>query len=49
MTSEFYDHYLENARDARKQRLLYVLNPRKIRACEYLVKQHVDRCDSITS
>lgn len=47
MTSEFYDQYLENQKDARTQRLLYVLNPAKVRACEYLVKLHVERGDKV--
>ena len=40
---------LVHSKDARKQRLLYVLNPSKVRSCEYLVKTHVDRGDKVAS
>jgi DNA excision repair protein ERCC-3 len=33
--------------DFRLCRLLYTLNPRKFRVCEYLVKYHADRGDKI--
>jgi hypothetical protein len=32
---------------SRLQRLLYTLNPRKFRSCEYLVKRHRERGDKI--
>ena len=45
MTPEFYREYL-NIR-ARKQMLLYVMNPNKFRACQYLVKHHEARNDKV--
>lgn len=47
MTAEFYEHYLKNNHSKRRQELLYILNPRKFRACEYLVKYHEKRGDKI--
>ena len=49
MTKEFFAEYLrlgESARD-RTQRLLYTLNPRKVRTCEWLVRYHMERNDKI--
>jgi DNA excision repair protein ERCC-3 len=46
MTKEFYDQYLRNPQ-IRKQQLLYIMNPRKFRTCEYLVKYHEQRGDKI--
>jgi DNA excision repair protein ERCC-3 len=49
MTKEFFRQYIECGlgSHSRTQKLLYILNPRKFRACEYLVKQHSDRGDKI--
>merc|ERR1711991_1181821 len=47
MTPEFYDAYLENRKDAKIQRSLYVLNPIKVRTCEFLIKYHKERGDKI--
>jgi DNA excision repair protein ERCC-3 len=49
MTKEFFAEYLRlgaSARD-RTQRLLYTLNPRKVRTCEWLVRYHMERNDKI--
>ena len=46
MSAEFYREYLR-ASSARLKRLLYVMNPNKFRACEYLVKLHEGRGDKI--
>ncbi|ORX71405.1 component of the holoenzyme form of RNA polymerase transcription factor [Linderina pennispora] len=45
MTSEFYKAYLEET--SRKRLLLYVMNPNKFRACQYLIKFHEGRGDKI--
>lgn len=45
MTPEFYKEYLGTR--TRKQLLLYVTNPNKFRACEYLIKYHERRNDKI--
>lgn len=45
MTPEFYREYL--ACRSRKSILLYVMNPNKFRACQYLVKFHEARNDKI--
>lgn len=49
MTKEFFGEYIKLGLGAnsRTQRLLYTLNPRKFRACEYLVKYHSKRGDKI--
>ena len=49
MTKEFFAEYVKLGMGAnsRTQRLLYILNPRKFRACEYLVKYHTKRGDKI--
>ena len=49
MTKEFFAEYIKLGMGAnsRTQRLLYILNPRKFRACEYLVKYHTKRGDKI--
>ena len=49
MTKEFFAEYIRLGLGAnsRTQRLLYTLNPRKFRACEYLVKYHSKRGDKI--
>ncbi len=45
MTKEFYSEYIKNstAGKSRLQRLLYILNPRKLRMCEFLVKYHISK------
>lgn len=45
MTPEFYREYL-NCK-TRKRILIYVMNPNKFRACEYLVRYHEQRKDKI--
>lgn len=45
MTTEFYDEYLKA--DTRKRSLLYVMNPRKFQACQYLINYHESRGDKI--
>lgn len=45
MTPEFYREYL--GLQSRKRILLYVMNPNKFRACQYLVKFHERRNDKI--
>eukprot|EP00474_Spongospora_subterranea_P010274 CRZ10732.1 hypothetical protein [Spongospora subterranea] len=45
MTAEFYAEYL--TAEAHKQRLLYVMNPNKFRACQYLINWHEARGDKI--
>eukprot|EP00850_Spirogloea_muscicola_P022612 SM000303S11790 [mRNA] locus=s303:62101:67272:- [translate_table: standard] len=39
MTREFYAEYLKDS-NARKRQALYVMNPNKFRACEYLIRFH---------
>ncbi|KAJ2453185.1 DNA repair helicase RAD25 [Coemansia sp. RSA 2336] len=43
MTSEFYKAYLEE--QTRKKLLIYVMNPNKFRACQYLIRYHAARGD----
>ncbi|KAJ1833327.1 DNA repair helicase RAD25 [Coemansia sp. RSA 2711] len=45
MTPEFYKAYLEE--QTRKKLLIYVMNPNKFRACQYLIKFHTARGDKI--
>jgi len=45
MTVEFYEEYLRAP--ARKRQLLYVMNPRKFQACQYLINYHEQRGDKI--
>lgn len=45
MTPEFYREYLGIS--TRKRMLLYVMNPNKFRACQFLVKYHERRNDKI--
>jgi len=44
MTPEFYAEYLR-AKNQNLRRLLWVMNPNKFRACEYLVRHHEARGD----
>ncbi|KAI8872710.1 DNA repair helicase rad25 [Ramicandelaber brevisporus] len=45
MTSEFYSEYLKET--SRKKTLLYVMNPHKFQACQYLMEHHERRGDKI--
>ncbi|PHH62142.1 hypothetical protein CDD81_7516 [Ophiocordyceps australis] len=45
MPTEFYDEYLRAP--SRKKNLLYIMNPRKFQACQYLVNYHESRGDKI--
>lgn len=49
MTKEFYGEYIRAClnMDHRLQRLLYAMNPRKLRTCEYLIEYHGKRYDKI--
>lgn len=45
MTTEFYSEYLRES--SRKQALLYIMNPRKFQACQFLIDFHEQRGDKI--
>ncbi|KAJ5908560.1 hypothetical protein N7495_001242 [Penicillium taxi] len=45
MTTEFYSEYLRES--SRKQALLYIMNPRKFQACQFLIDFHEKRGDKI--
>lgn len=45
MTPEFYREYLTET--SRKRTLLYVMNPKKFQACQYLIRYHEERGDKI--
>ncbi|PSR76229.1 tfiih complex helicase [Coniella lustricola] len=45
MPTEFYDEYLKAA--TRSRSLLYVMNPLKMQACQYLITYHESRGDKI--
>lgn len=45
MPTEFYDQYLQAS--SRKKGLLYIMNPRKFQACQYLINYHESRGDKI--
>ncbi|RUP09025.1 component of the holoenzyme form of RNA polymerase transcription factor [Jimgerdemannia flammicorona] len=45
MTPEFYREYLRE--NSRKRTLLYVMNPKKFQACQYLIRYHEERGDKI--
>ncbi|KAI8139758.1 P-loop containing nucleoside triphosphate hydrolase protein [Fennellomyces sp. T-0311] len=45
MTPEFYKEYLQE--NSRKRTLLYVMNPKKLQACQYLIQYHERRGDKI--
>lgn len=45
MTAEFYAAYLSAT--IHKQLLLYVMNPNKFRACEYLIRLHEAKNDKV--
>ena len=45
MTAEFYQEYLRES--ARKRMLLYIMNPTKFQACQFLIQYHERRGDKI--
>lgn len=45
MTAEFYREYLRET--TRKRKLLFVMNPNKFQACQYLIDYHEQRGDKI--
>ena len=45
MTTEFYQEYLRES--SRKRALLYIMNPRKFQACQFLIDYHEKRGDKI--
>ncbi|CAL9734855.1 general transcription and DNA repair factor IIH helicase subunit XPB [Monosporozyma servazzii] len=45
MTAEFYQEYLRET--ARKRMLLYIMNPTKFQACQFLIQYHEKRGDKI--
>lgn len=45
MTTEFYTEYLKES--SRKQMLIYIMNPRKFQACQFLIDFHEKRGDKI--
>ncbi|KAI9597860.1 P-loop containing nucleoside triphosphate hydrolase protein [Syncephalis fuscata] len=45
MSPEFYSEYLRER--SRKRALLYAMNPRKVQACQYLIRFHEERGDKI--
>lgn len=45
MTTEFYTEYLRET--SRKRHLLYIMNPRKFQACQFLIDYHEKRGDKI--
>lgn len=45
MTTEFYTEYLRES--SRKRALLYIMNPRKFQACQFLIDYHEKRGDKI--
>ncbi|RLN62333.1 hypothetical protein BBJ29_007579 [Phytophthora kernoviae] len=47
MAGEFYREYLREAKSARKRALLYVANPNKFTAAEFLIQYHEERGDKI--
>ncbi|MCJ1335907.1 DNA repair helicase RAD25 [Bachmanniomyces sp. S44760] len=45
MTTEFYQEYLRET--SRKRALLYIMNPRKFQACQFLINYHEKRGDKV--
>ncbi|KAJ5723637.1 hypothetical protein N7488_001672 [Penicillium malachiteum] len=45
MSTEFYSEYLRET--SRKQSLLYIMNPQKFQACQFLIEYHENRGDKI--
>ena len=47
MTPDFYQEYLNTNNRPNKKKQLYICNPNKFIACEYLVRMHEERGDKI--
>ncbi|KAI0145710.1 DNA repair helicase RAD25 [Hypoxylon sp. NC0597] len=47
MTSEFFDEFNRQKKNRGLQQNLYVMNPRKIQACQFLIDYHEKRGDKI--
>lgn len=47
MTPEFMREYRRKERTGGQKQLLYVMNPSKVRACQYLVQYHENRGDKV--
>jgi DNA excision repair protein ERCC-3 len=47
MTPLFFNEYLKPIYSKQKKQELYIMNPNKIRACEFLIKYHEKRGDKI--
>ncbi|KAI9847968.1 MAG: DNA repair helicase RAD25 [Sclerophora amabilis] len=45
MTTEFYQEYLRQT--SRRRALLYIMNPRKFQACQFLINYHESRGDKV--
>ncbi|KAL9100962.1 MAG: hypothetical protein Q9163_003726 [Psora crenata] len=45
MTTEFYQEYLREK--SKKRQLLYIMNPRKFQACQFLIDYHEKRGDKV--
>ncbi|KAI9818353.1 MAG: DNA repair helicase RAD25 [Phylliscum demangeonii] len=45
MTTEFYQEYLRET--PRRRALLYIMNPRKFQACQFLINYHESRGDKV--
>ncbi|KAI9784896.1 MAG: DNA repair helicase RAD25 [Peltula sp. TS41687] len=45
MTTEFYQEYLRET--SRRRALLYIMNPRKFQACQFLINYHESRGDKV--
>ena len=45
MTTEFYQEYLRER--SKKRQLLYIMNPRKFQACQFLIDYHEKRGDKV--
>ena len=45
MTTEFYQEYLREK--SRRRALLYIMNPRKFQACQFLINYHESRGDKV--
>ncbi|KAI9807078.1 MAG: DNA repair helicase RAD25 [Sarcosagium campestre] len=45
MTTEFYQEYLRET--SRRRMLLYIMNPRKFQACQFLINYHEGRGDKV--
>ncbi|KAJ3013911.1 hypothetical protein HKX48_005447 [Thoreauomyces humboldtii] len=46
MTTEFYREYLRE-KSSRKKQSLFVMNPRKLQACQFLIEWHESRGDKV--